>query len=364
MRSLVVSAPEGDTLYGKGHVSCALAAGRNGIVVLEHSEMDWLTVLSVPTPIAGWAHVALVYKAGAPSLYIDGKLAGSSQASGSVVHPGLKDCTERDGAQYFDGDMNDPELFTEVLGEDRIGQLAASGIPSPIEPPDVEWVCNGGSGSRLVFWKNGTYERHGVREKDELKISEIDAPMEISGPWQVSFPPHLGAPSQVTLPQLISLHQHAHPGVKYFSGTATYSNKFIFSSTKKGLYLDLGWVHVQAQVRVNGHDLGLLWKPPFRVDISSAVQPGENKLEVLVTNQWVNRLIGDEQLPAENDYDPSGHIKVIPDWYLQGKPKPAGGRTTFATWKHFDKDSPLLASGLVGPVRLRTAVIGGLVKVS
>ena len=361
MRSLVISAPEGDTLYGKGHVSCALAAGRNGIAVLEHSEMDWRTVLSVPTPIAGWAHVALVYKSGAPSLYIDGKLAGSNQASGGIVHPGLKDCTERDGAQYFDGDMSDPELFTEVLGEDRIGQLAAAGIPSPIEPPDVEWVD---PHTRLLFWKNGAYKLHGVTGSDTLKISDIDEPMEIAGPWQVSFPPHLGAPSQVTLPQLISLHQHAHPGVKYFSGTATYSNKFIFSSTTKGLYLDLGWVHVQAQVRVNGRDLGLLWKPPFRVDITSAVRPGENKLEILVTNQWVNRLIGDEQLTPENEYAADGHIKAIPDWYLQGKPKPAGGRTTFATWKHFDKNSPLLASGLVGPVRLRTAVIGGLVKVS
>jgi hypothetical protein len=111
-----------------------------------------------------------------------------------------------------------------------------------------------------------------------------------------------------------------------------------------------------AQVRLNGKDLGLLWKPPYRVDLTPAARHGENKLEVLVTNQWVNRLIGDEQLPPENEYAPDGAIRVIPEWYLQGKPKPPGGRITFATWRHFNKDSPLLVSGLVGPVRLRTAI--------
>ena len=179
------------------------------------------------------------------------------------------------------------------------------------------------------------------------------------GPWQVSFPPSLGAPAEVTLPELISLHQHQDDGVKYFSGTATYSKQFDVANGATGgdrrMYLDLGWVHAVAQVRVNGRDLGMLWKPPFRVDITNAVHPGANNVQVLVTNNWINRLIGDEHLPPENEYAPQGNIKVIPEWYLQGKPKP-GKRITFATWKHFDTDSPLLVSGLVGPVRLRTAL--------
>jgi hypothetical protein len=358
MRSIVISPPEGDTLYGKGHVSCGLTAGRNGVAVLEHAHMDWHTVLAVPMPIAGWVHVALVYKAGAPSVYVNGKLAGQGEASGNIAHPGLKDVRERDGCEYFDGDMSDPELFPEALGEDRIQQLAAKGIPSPIAPPEIEWT--GGANSELLVWQDGSYTLQGAAGNSALKISGIGKPTEISGPWQVSFPPNLGAPAQVTLPELISLHQHSDPGVKYFSGTATYSKQISIPagavSGDRRLYLDLGWVHVLAQVRLNGRDLGLLWKPPFRVDITKAVRPGENKLEVLVTNHWVNRLIGDEQLPPENEYAPGGNITVIPDWYLQGKPKPPGGRTTFATWKHFDKDSPLLVSGLVGPVRLRTAV--------
>jgi hypothetical protein len=357
-RSLVISPPEGDTVYGSGHVSCGLMAGRNGVAVFERAHMNWHTLISTPMPISGWVHVALVYKAGAPSLYVNGKLAGQAEASGAVVHPGLNDAREHDGAEYFDGDMSDPELFKEALGEDRLQKLAAAAIPSPIEPPEVEWA--GGTTSDLLVWQDGSYTLQGAAGKSILKVSGIGKPLEISGPWQVSFPPNFGAPPEVTLPELISLHQHSDPGVKYFSGTATYSKQIsIASGATSGdrrVYLDLGWVHVMAQVRVNGEDLGLLWKPPFRVDITSATRHGENKLEILVTNQWVNRLIGDEQLPPENEYGHDGAIKVIPEWFLQGKPKPAGGRSTFATWKHYSKDSPLLVSGLVGPVRLRTAV--------
>jgi len=357
-RSLVISPPEGDTVYGSGHVSCGLLAGRNGVAVLERDHSSWHTVIWTPMPISGWAHVALVYKAGAPSVYVDGKLVGQAEASGAVVHPGVSDARERDGAEYFDGDMSDPELFKEALSEERIRTLAAAASPGPLEPPEVEWASGPGSG--LLFWQDGNYTLEGTAGKSTLKISGIGKPVQISGPWQVSFPPNFGAPSGVTLPELISLHKHSDPGVKYFSGTATYSKQVKLSpgaaSGERRLYLDLGWVHVMAQVRLNGKGLGLLWKPPYRVDITSAARHGENKLEVLVTNQWVNRLIGDEQLPPENEYAPDGAIKAIPEWYTQGKPKPPGARSTFATWKHYSKDSPLLVSGLVGPVRLRTAI--------
>ena len=357
-RSLVLSPPAGDTVYGSGHVSCGLLAGRNLVAVLERDHLNWHTVLSTTMPISGWVHVALVYKSGAPSVYVDGKLVGQAEASGAVVHPGVHDAGERDGAEYFDGDMSEPELFKEVLSEERIRTLAAGPSPAPIEPPEVEWP--GGVNSELLFWQDGSYTLQGAAGKSTLKISGIGKPVEISGAWQVSFPPDFGAPPEVTLPELISLHKHSEPGVKYFSGTATYTKQVTLSpgapSGERRLHLDLGWVHAVAQVRLNGKDLGLLWKPPFRVDITSDARRGDNKLEVLVTNQWVNRLIGDELLPPENEYGPDGAIKVIPQWFIEGKPKPPGGRTTFATWKHHTKDSPLLVSGLVGPVRLRTAI--------
>jgi hypothetical protein len=310
-------------------------------------------------PVAGWTHFALVYKGGVPSLYVDGKLARQGPKSAHLVHPGLGEAWQRDGAWYFAGDMSDPELFAEALAEDRIRKLVAAGLPAPEEPPVIEHGKQG-----LLFWRDGSYSlRDNAGRSSPVRISGIGRAIEIAGPWRVSFPPNLGAPAEITLPELVSLHRHSQDGVKYFSGTATYAKRFNVIAKENGmrLYLDLGRVEVIAAVRLNGKDLGILWKPPYRLDITDAVRSGDNDLEIRVTNLWVNRLIGDEQQPAENEYGPDGGIRKMPDWYTQGKPKPAGGRITFAAWKHFDKDSPLLESGLIGPVRLRTAVHRALV---
>ena len=357
--------PAGEVVYGEGHAACGLAAGRNGVVVYERARGNPSPVLVAPTPLSGWTHLAIVYQERVPSVYVSGKLARQGKSSGKMVHPGLGEAYQRDGASYFEGDMSEPELLAEALGEDRIQKLAAAGVPNPEEPSAVEVAGSGKA--ELLFWQDGNYSlRDRAGRASSVQISGIGPPVEIKGPWRVSFPPNLGAPPEVTLPELISLHRHSEPGVKYFSGTATYSKKFTLpagtTAGGKRLYLDLGRVEVIAQVKVNGKDLGIVWKPPYRVDITEAVRSGENDLEVQVTNLWPNRLIGDEQLPPENEYAGigggmgGGAIQKLPEWYAQGKPKPPGGRVTFTTWKHYTKDSPLLESGLIGPVRMRTAV--------
>ncbi|NWG75717.1 MAG: hypothetical protein HXY24_14135 [Rubrivivax sp.] len=157
----------------------------------------------------------------------------------------------------------------------------------------------------------------------------------IEGPWQVSFPPNWGAPEQVTFESLISWPQHPDPGIKYFSGTATYRRGIDVPAERLraggAVLLELGRVHELAEVRLNGQDLGILWRPPFRVEITNVARPGANELEVRVTNLWPNRLIGDAALPVEQ-------------------------RRTFTTWEHWKADAPLLDSGLLGPVRLIWAV--------
>jgi hypothetical protein len=211
-------------------------------------------------------------------------------------------------------------------------------------------------GDVLEAWRGGHYQL--TTASGKTLDEDVSAPppnQPIDGSWQVTFPPGGGAPPQITLPRLESWSQSTVPGVNYFSGTAVYRTTFTLDPERlaagSGLYLDLGQVDVMARVTLNGRDLGTLWKPPYRVDIAGAAQPGENRLEVDVTNLWINRMIGDEHLP-EDSVRKGGDIQAWPDWLLQDKPSPTG-RYTFTTWRLWNKNSPLQESGLIGPVTLQ-----------
>ncbi len=140
----------------------------------------------------------------------------------------------------------------------------------------------------------------------------------VAGPWELSFPAGLGAPPNLSLEKLASWTENADPGVKYFSGTATYTKTVEADAAwfKPGarIYLDLGKVRDLADVQVNGKPVGLVWAPPYRLDVTGALKPGTNRLEINVTNEWTNRLIGDRLLPVEK------RILAQP-----GVPAPPGG---------------------------------------
>ena len=124
----------------------------------------------------------------------------------------------------------------------------------------------------------------------------------IGGAWHVRFPPNLGAPSEITLPALQSWTKHADDGVRYFSGTAQYTKSVDaprewFRAGARTL-LDLGHVADMADVSLNGRSVALLWKPPYRIDVTDALRAGRNELAIKVTNGWTNRIIGDRLVPA------------------------------------------------------------------
>lgn len=161
----------------------------------------------------------------------------------------------------------------------------------------------------------------------------------IDGAWEVTFPAGLGAPAHARWPTLASWTENKDPGVKFFSGTATYTTtaRIPASAFGKGrrLLLDLGKVGDLAEISVNGRALGLLWKAPYRIDVTDALQPGENRFEIRVTNQWTNRIAGDRDLPDEK--------KIL------GVPPPTGPGGRFGG----GAGMPLPLSGLLGPVTLR-----------
>jgi hypothetical protein len=188
----------------------------------------------------------------------------------------------------------------------------------------------------------------------------------IEGPWDVAFDPKWGGPARITFEALDDWSRRPEDGIKYYSGTATYTKTFdappaaVGSTAKSGrLWLDLGTVKNIASVRLNGRDLGVVWCDPWRVDLTQVVKPEGNRLEIRVANLWPNRLIGDEREPPDAEYAPGGRLARWPDWLVQAKPRPSPGRLTFSTWKHYDKDSPLFASGLLGPVRLLRSLSAG-----
>ncbi|WAJ71735.1 glycosyl hydrolase [Catenovulum adriaticum] len=178
---------------------------------------------------------------------------------------------------------------------------------------------------------------------------------ELTGDWHVQFDPNWGGPESVTFDHLQDWSKHSNRGIKHYSGTAKYQNTFTVAaqdiSNNKPLYLDLGEVQQIAEVSVNGKKLATLWKPPFAVDISSAVKTGKNNLEVAITNTWVNRLIGDEALPDTSGYKMTGD--TVP-WLNANEKPPKSERFTFTGYNFFakDKNKVLQTSGLIGPVRL------------
>jgi hypothetical protein len=202
--------------------------------------------------------------------------------------------------------------------------------------------------SYFVLFRNGQHQTG-------TNFPELKPVSELTGPWEVAFDPKWGGPESVTFEKLEDWSKRAEESIRYYSGTAVYRKTFqsTINNPQSKIFLDLGRVAVMARVKLNGRDCGVVWTEPHRVDITSAVKPGENTLEISVANLWPNRLIGDEQLPKDCDRTVEGVFKSWPQWLVDGKPSPTG-RFTVTTYQPWKKDDALLPSGLHGPVTIQT----------
>jgi len=220
-----------------------------------------------------------------------------------------------------------PELWDGATGETRPASYKIEGnrtaIPLDLEPDGTVFV---------VFRKPAAGQQATAVETQPKMLRDFHALLNTE--WTVSFQPGRGAPESIQLKQLASWSDSPLPGVKYFSGTATYSKtievpaEILKAGTR--LWLDLGEVNELAAISVNGEPLGTVWKTPYRIEVTRALRPGSNRIGIAVTNLWVNRLIGDQQ-----------------SWSLR--------KYTYADFAPYKADAPLMPSGLLGPVDLLAA---------
>lgn len=206
--------------------------------------------------------------------------------------------------------------------------------------------------------KQGAY----MLTKDNDLIVETDAEdpvLKINGAWEVMFLKEHNDNGVHTFDRLTDWKDHELDGIKYYSGTVIYRKSFEcqkdIPGDKERYILDLGDVKIVAEVKLNGRSIGVSWMPPFTVDITDALKKGENQLEIKITNQWSNKLIGDERFPPSYEgYQLEGNFPKgkMMDWYVSNEPLPAGQRTTFCTAPFYHADDPLMSSGLLGPVQV------------
>ena len=188
---------------------------------------------------------------------------------------------------------------------------------------------------RLSVWEPGQYAVAFQKgEKSSVTVKGLIAPKVVQGSWMVTFENERGAPAgPIQFDGLSSWTDHSDLGIKYFSGTASYTKQIDVSADRlkkdHRVWLDLGTVNYLAEVLVNDKSLGVLWTSPYRMDITDVVKSGSNKVELKVTNVWKNRILGDKKIPEAK-------------------------RTTWTLYPFYHKepDAPLMSSGLLGPVRI------------
>jgi len=224
-------------------------------------------------------------------------------------------------------------------------------------PKNGRVMLDSNNNMQLVADTAGSYEIKLASGKTaNVLVEDVKKPIPLNKGWRAEFNgPGLKGDKVIDFKTLSDWKDHQRDDIKHFSGTAAYRTLLNvpkdWLSEGKRAYLDLGQVEIAAEVLLNGQNVGILWKPPFVIDVTDQVVAGNNQLEVRVTNLWSNRLIGDESLK-----DTSGYVrdadKNMPEWYVNNEPMPEGPRSTFTTANFYSRDRTLLPSGLLGPVRL------------
>jgi len=233
----------------------------------------------------------------------------------------------------------------------RPTEKAGHAVSVSVADASAEWSVGRDGKGNPVFRSptNATAKVVYSSGKEESVSTEPITPVLIDGSWDVSFAHQMGDKFQLSFAELIDFSKHAEKRVNYFAGTTTYRKTIRLDAGQlasgRSVILDLGTMNDIATVKVNGSAERVLWYAPYTLDVNGLLRVGENQLEIAVTVNWANALIGDEQIPADF---PNGHF---PNWLVNGQSR-RSARKTYTTFNYYKKDSVLKPAGLVGPVKL------------
>ncbi len=246
-------------------------------------------------------------------------------------------------------DDNAPEWFDPVSGRITTLRLTNGRVPIQLAPCQTGFLVLRKTKPAKGPDGESTYLQNIV--KPYCAENGID----VNTPWTVKF-----GTKTLTMNKLEDWTVNLDADIKYFSGTASYRTSVNIPQGFKSGILSLGNCNGQiAKVSLNGREVATLWCYPYEIRlVNDIIKPGTNTIEIEFTNVWANRLIGDEQEPADCEFQkapfPGGHFLArFPDWFKDGiKARPSKNRKCFTDWNYFNKDSKLIPSGLIGPVKI------------
>ena len=329
---------------GESHCGAGVSVGKNSIGVYEHSANFLSCVLFANVPVPPDSRIAVVYKDNIPSIWLNGKrVAQAKEPSKRAAHI---------PARYrsnFDGVVKNVKLVASALSEEEITADSKQkyGDDSDALSPRLRVKADKLFAEFFVKGKIDAVMSDGTPLS--LGVSSVPAPLEIKPPFEVEFNPKMGAPKTMKFDKLESWTENKDPGVKNYSGTAVYKKTFNFpqelAAPDTRAYIEVDSVAEVARFSVNGKPAGTMWKPPYRLDITRLLKPGENSLEISVANTWVNRCLYDASLPPEKRLTWSNTMNI------HYPPKELKNPSPMA-WSQ-----GALESGLVGKLKIRFSKI-------
>jgi len=285
----------------------------------------------------------------------------------------LVEYTNQNGRTNISIQLNPQESVFVVFKEakkvlPKVTYLQSNNLSKP------SFALNENDNLMMQVYQNGSYSSLvNTTEKWNVTVKDLPSPIEIKGNWQIDFREEDFYKARIKTDSLFDWTTSKVDEIKHYSGTAIYTidfkvDKKLLKSDRK-FELDLGTVNVIAKVFLNGKEIGVSWIAPYTLDVTSALKKGTNILEIQLTNQWTNRLIGDEKLPNQTGYDirrgqPGfgdenfrGDDIKMPEWFRNNEPLPEGPRKTFSAYGFQKATDPLLPSGLLGPVTISASKI-------